>query len=406
MRPGRPWVDPLPRQFDAGKYCAAADRIIAGEFDVFALRPAQLGFPPQWNRDPKTGRVAPLTFGKALDYRDERIVGDIKYLWEPSRHAELLTLAQAWHLSRDQRYAAACRTLLDSWFEQCPYARGPHWTSSLEHAMRLINWSFAWHLLGDEREPLRRALADLDLSALPLHRRPLLAPFVREQSSARRADRPVRRRDHVAAVAAVAILARNCAARAAAAGAGAERQRRRQSRAGGLVPPRSGGHAAHRRPRGARQRDGARPPTTGSAWKRCSTTSRASWMSAATCPTSATRTMPSSRGSIPRRTLTSIARCSRPARSCSIGPISSSRQARSTTRVAGCSAIVRPSSFACPVVVRAAIAGAAGISSRRLLRARARARHAARGAHRRRRRAGSAICPSPRMGTPTRCRSR
>jgi hypothetical protein len=65
--PGRPWVDPLPRQFDAGKYCAAADRILAGEFDVFALRPAQLGFPPQWNRDPKTGRVAPLTFGKALD---------------------------------------------------------------------------------------------------------------------------------------------------------------------------------------------------------------------------------------------------------------------------------------------------------------------------------------------------
>ena len=100
---GRAWVDPLPQQFDAGKYCAAADRIIAGEFDVFALRPAQLGFPPTWNRDPKTGRVAPLTFGKTLNYRDKRIVGDIKYLWEPSRHAELVTLAQAWHLSQDQR---------------------------------------------------------------------------------------------------------------------------------------------------------------------------------------------------------------------------------------------------------------------------------------------------------------
>ncbi|HKQ14603.1 MAG TPA: alginate lyase family protein [Steroidobacteraceae bacterium] len=152
---GRPWVDPLPRQFDVDKYRAAADRIIAGEFDVFALRPAQLGFPPQWNRDPKTGRVAPLTFGKALNYRDEHIVGDIKYLWEPSRHAELLTLAQAWHLSQDRRYAEACRTLLGSWFEQCPYPRGPHWTSSLEHAMRLISWSCAWHLLGDEREPVR-----------------------------------------------------------------------------------------------------------------------------------------------------------------------------------------------------------------------------------------------------------
>jgi hypothetical protein len=152
---GRPWVEPLPRQFHAEKYRAAADRILAGEFDVFALRPAQLGFPPQWNRDPKTGRVAPLTFGKTLNYRDEQLVGDIKYLWEPSRHAGLLTLAQAWHLSQDKRYAEACRTLLGSWFEQCPYARGPHWTSSLEHAMRLINWSFAWHLLGDQREAVR-----------------------------------------------------------------------------------------------------------------------------------------------------------------------------------------------------------------------------------------------------------
>jgi hypothetical protein len=151
---GRPWIKPLPRQFDVRKYRDVADRILAGEFDVFALRPAQLGFPPQWNRDPKTGRVAPLAFGKTLNYRDPRLVGDIKYLWEPSRHAQLLTLAQAWHLSRDERYAAACRTLLDSWFEQCPYAHGPHWTSSLEHAMRLINWSFAWHLLGGEHSVL------------------------------------------------------------------------------------------------------------------------------------------------------------------------------------------------------------------------------------------------------------
>lgn len=152
---GRPWVEPLPRQFDAAKYRAAADCILDGEFDVFAMRPAQLGFPPQWNRDPKTRILAPLTFGKALNYRDERLVGDIKYLWEPNRHAELLTLAQAWHLTQDQRYADACCTLLDSWFEQCPYALGPHWTSSLEHAMRLISWSFAWHLLGEQCEPVR-----------------------------------------------------------------------------------------------------------------------------------------------------------------------------------------------------------------------------------------------------------
>lgn len=147
---GRPWLEALPRDFDVAAYRAAADRVLAGRFDVFALKDANLGFPPQWNRDPKTGTAAPLVFGKTLNYRDERLVGDIKYLWEPNRHAELVTLAQAWHLSGETKYLEGCRTLLESWFEACPYPRGPNWTSSLEHGVRLANWAVAWFLLGEQ----------------------------------------------------------------------------------------------------------------------------------------------------------------------------------------------------------------------------------------------------------------
>jgi hypothetical protein len=154
VRHAPPWASPISRDFDRSFYCAAADRIMRGQFDVFALEAAELGFPPNWNNDPKTGTQAPLAFGKLLDYRNEHIVGDIKYLWEPNRHLELVTLAQAWHLTGDVRYCRACRTLLDSWFEQCPYPRGPNWTSSLEHAVRLVNWSFAWHLLGSHHSIL------------------------------------------------------------------------------------------------------------------------------------------------------------------------------------------------------------------------------------------------------------
>jgi hypothetical protein len=154
IRPVPAWVNHISHDFDLSLYCAAADRIIEGRFNVFAREDAELGFPPNWNKDPKTGIQAPLAFGKLLDYRDEHIVGDIKYLWEPNRHLELVTLAQAWHLTGDLRYCRACRTLLDSWFEQCPYPRGPNWTSSLEHAVRLVNWSFAWHLLGGNHSTL------------------------------------------------------------------------------------------------------------------------------------------------------------------------------------------------------------------------------------------------------------
>lgn len=145
------WSDGLPIGLDARPYLSAADRILAGRFDVFELRDLDLGFPPRWNRDPKTGTEAPRTFGKRLNYRVEALVGDIKYLWEPNRHLELVALAQAWHLSGEERYALGCRMLLESWFEQCPYPLGPNWTSSLEHGVRLMNWSFAWRLLGGEQ---------------------------------------------------------------------------------------------------------------------------------------------------------------------------------------------------------------------------------------------------------------
>lgn len=151
---GAAWVDRLPRGFDASGYLLAADAVLEGRFDVFALTDAALGFPPMWNVDPKSRTVAPRAFGKSIDYRDERLVGDIKYLWEPNRHLQIVTLAQAWHLSGQRRYADGCRQLLESWFEQCPYPFGPNWTSSLELAIRLVNWAVAWQLLGGDRSSL------------------------------------------------------------------------------------------------------------------------------------------------------------------------------------------------------------------------------------------------------------
>ncbi len=148
---GKSWVSELPRHFDAALYTTAADRILAGRFDVFALRNVDLGFPPRWNSDPKTGVIAPLRFGKDLDYRNAAAVGDIKYLWEINRHLELVTLAQAWHLTGNERYATGCRLLVESWLDQCPYPMGVQWCVSLEHAVRLVNWAVAWFLLGAER---------------------------------------------------------------------------------------------------------------------------------------------------------------------------------------------------------------------------------------------------------------
>lgn len=140
IRAGEP-IDPAP-------YVAAAERIALGRLDVLALADVDLGLPPRWNRDPKTGIEAPLRFGKLLDYRDPGLVGDIKYLWEPNRHLQLVTLAQAYALTRRDKYLEALAEQLDSWFLACPCGLGANWSSALEAGIRLANWSIAWQLVG------------------------------------------------------------------------------------------------------------------------------------------------------------------------------------------------------------------------------------------------------------------
>jgi len=149
----RPWIH-VPAGLDPAPYLQAAERVAAGRFDVFALQDAELGSPPRWNRDPKSGVEAPLVFGKLLDYRNARLVGDIKYLWEINRHHHIVTLAQACVLSGDTRYFDVIREHLESWFAACPYRMGPNWSSALEAAIRLINWSVAWQLLSSRSVPV------------------------------------------------------------------------------------------------------------------------------------------------------------------------------------------------------------------------------------------------------------
>jgi hypothetical protein len=148
-----PWVG-IPSDVDASPYLAAAERIRDGRLDIFALRGVELGQPPRWNRDPKSGIQAPLAYGKTLDYRDPDLVGDIKYLWEPNRHLHFVTLAQAYAMSGDDKYFHDLAGQLDSWLHSCPHRLGPNWASSLEAAIRLINWSIAWQLIGGASSPI------------------------------------------------------------------------------------------------------------------------------------------------------------------------------------------------------------------------------------------------------------
>lgn len=137
-----------------------AQMLLNGTLNIFALHDYPFGEVPDWNRDPKTGRLAPMTFGKAIDYRNKALVGNIKYLWEPSRHLMIPALAQAYSITQDKKYMSRLVQILDTWITQCRFPYGPHWCSSLEAGIRLVNWSLAWRIIGTTTDWRTAGVAD------------------------------------------------------------------------------------------------------------------------------------------------------------------------------------------------------------------------------------------------------
>jgi hypothetical protein len=124
-----------------------ADRIAAGHLRLFDQEDVDCRGGIDWNREYKAGIAAPLRFSPWLDYRDTRLVGDCKFVWEPNRHQHFVVLGRAYRASGDVRYARAILQQWTSWLEQCPYGMGMNWRSPLELGIRLINWVWAFELV-------------------------------------------------------------------------------------------------------------------------------------------------------------------------------------------------------------------------------------------------------------------
>lgn len=125
----------------------AAEALLAGRWEVLGVpRPDIVD--PDWFRDPVTGRRAPqdeLAF--RIDHRDEQVTGNVKSVWELSRHHHLTVLAAAWWLTREDRFAQAVARQLESWWRANPFLSGIHWTSGIELGIRLTSWVWVRRLL-------------------------------------------------------------------------------------------------------------------------------------------------------------------------------------------------------------------------------------------------------------------
>ncbi|MGW6277599.1 alginate lyase family protein [Kribbella sp. NPDC055071] len=126
-----------------------ADAIMAGKLEVLGVDRTDLQA-PDWFRDPITGRRSdPAQYVFKLNHRNEDAVGNIKQVWELSRHHHLTQLAAAWALTHDDAYAERVADQLNDWWRSNPFLSGVHWASGIEVGLRLISWTWIRRLLND-----------------------------------------------------------------------------------------------------------------------------------------------------------------------------------------------------------------------------------------------------------------
>lgn len=118
------------------KIRAEADQLVDGQVRLFGAGPQVLVLtlmerPGHWSQ-----------------HRAEWIDGqDIKFIWEPGRFCWTSLLARAYHLQRDEKYAAAFWQYVEGFLHGNPPNSGPHWASAQEVALRLISLVYSFSLL-------------------------------------------------------------------------------------------------------------------------------------------------------------------------------------------------------------------------------------------------------------------
>ena len=141
---------------------AVADRILKGKIPIFSGE-VDYGGSIAWRRDPLRGTETPLKYFRLIQYLDLETAGDHKLIWEVNRHQFLVLLAQAYALTKEDKYFDAVVAQLDDWWLNNPFQRGINWASALEVAFRSLSWIWLWHLLGSKmaRPFTQRFLSEL-----------------------------------------------------------------------------------------------------------------------------------------------------------------------------------------------------------------------------------------------------
>jgi hypothetical protein len=126
-----------------------AQRICEHRFDLLGYEDLNYGAQIDWHSDLVHKKRASRKPWFQIHYLDFDEVGDSKVTWELNRHQHFVTLAKAYRLTGDERFAREIFDEWRHWHGENPYPIGINWASSLEVAFRSLSWIWTYFLLSD-----------------------------------------------------------------------------------------------------------------------------------------------------------------------------------------------------------------------------------------------------------------
>lgn len=107
-----------------------------------------------WHLDPVSGRQWPAGhYCFDIDFRHQKALGDVKYVWEINRLHILPQAAALWRARGDEAARDFALELISSWIEANPPFRGVNWASGIELSLRVVNLLAGLSLIGLDNVP-------------------------------------------------------------------------------------------------------------------------------------------------------------------------------------------------------------------------------------------------------------
>nr|WP_282101991.1 alginate lyase family protein [Thalassospira xiamenensis] len=156
-----------PGSFD--RILAKADDAISHRVELLGSGRVMLGRDIDWHTDFKTGFGWPVRYFRDIEYNNPERQSDVKVPWELSRLQWLIPVGQAYLLTGEERYAVAVGSIIEHWIDSNPYACSVNWACTMEVALRILTWTWFFHVFAKAESWAADGFREKFLRSLFLH---------------------------------------------------------------------------------------------------------------------------------------------------------------------------------------------------------------------------------------------